>query len=153
MFAQCVEFMEAKFKKYWQRVSPLYCVAAVIDHRVKLQGVKYMINRISSRLRVTSDIITTDTIRSNMSKLYDAYNEKYGGSHSFAPTPSNPVRSYHPAHHRKKMMNLHGFGFDNLSSSYTHSELENYCEINFSACFDVGQDGLLGFSNFDLLSF
>ena len=88
MFAQRVELMEAKFKKYWQRVPPLYCAATVLDPRVKLQGVEYMINGISSRLFVTSDMITIDTVKFDMSSLCDTYSERYAGSHSSTPAPS-----------------------------------------------------------------
>ena len=50
-------------------------------------------------------------------------------------------------------MNLHGIGFGSSSSSYTRSELENYYETNFSACFAIGPDGHHDFTNFDLLLF
>ena len=153
MFAQCVEFMEAKFKKYWQRVPPLYCAAAVLDPRVKLQGVEYMINGISSRLSVTSDMITIDTVKSDMSKLYDAYSERYRGSHSSAPAPSVSSATVPSGSSWEEMMTLYGIGFGSSSSSYTRSELENYYETNFSACFAIGQDGRHDFTNFDLLLF
>ena len=53
----------------------------------------------------------------------------------------------------EEMMNFHGIDFGSSSSSYTRSELENYYETNFSACFAIGPDGRHDFTNFDLLLF
>ena len=74
-----------------------------------------MINGISSRLSVTSDMITIDTVKSDISKLYDAYSERYGGSHSSAPAPSVSNATVPSGSSWEEMMNLHGIGFDSSS--------------------------------------
>ena len=58
--------MKAKFKKYWQRIPPLYCIAAVLDPRVKLQGVDYLLKGIGKKLQVVSDIINIENIKTNI---------------------------------------------------------------------------------------
>ena len=110
-----------------------------------------MINGISSKLFVTSDMIRIDTVKSDMSKLYDAYSERYGGSHSSAPAPSVYSATIPSGSSWEEMMNLHVIDFGSSSSSYTRSELENYYEINFSACFAIRLDGRHDFTNFDIL--
>ena len=86
-----------------------------------------------------------------MSKLYDAYSERYGGSHSSAHAPSVSSATVPSGSSWEEMMTLYGIGFGSSSSSYTRSELENYYETNFSACFSIGPDGRHDFTNFVLL--
>ena len=50
IFAEAVASIEAKFKKYWEKVSGLYCLAAVLDLRMKLTGVESLIRGIVEKL-------------------------------------------------------------------------------------------------------
>ena len=36
LYQTTVEFMEVKFKKYWEHVLPLYSIVVVLDPKVKL---------------------------------------------------------------------------------------------------------------------
>ena len=117
LFKTTVEFMEAKFKKYWQRVPPLYCIAAVLDPRVKLQGVAYLIKGIGEKLCVVSDLINIEHIKTHMSIRFNAYNEKFGGTHVVSPIPSASNTTPPSGSSWEVMMNLPGFGFGTSSSS------------------------------------
>ena len=46
LFQTIVKFMKVKFKKYWEHILSLYCIATVLDPKVKLQSVDYLLNGI-----------------------------------------------------------------------------------------------------------
>lgn len=43
--------MENKFKKYWQKIQPLYGVAIVIDPSVKVQGVEWLLKSVAEHVQ------------------------------------------------------------------------------------------------------
>ena len=50
IFAEVVASMGAKFKKYWEKIPGLYCLATVLDPRMKLTGVESLIQGIAEKL-------------------------------------------------------------------------------------------------------
>ena len=77
-----------KFKKYWEHISLLYCIRDVLDPKIKLQGVDYLPKGIVEKLQVSSNIINIQNVKTNMKIIFNAYNEKYGGTHVVSPPPS-----------------------------------------------------------------
>ena len=143
IFSATVAFMENKFKKYWQKVPFLYCVAAALDPRMKLHGVDSLLRGIAEKLPVQGDeVITIQDVRAQMSRMFESYNRKYGGSSTTSSTTTSSCIISPSSASWQNIMNTSSYSYSSSSSS-SRSELENYYETNFSAFF----------TNFDLLNF
>ena len=46
--------MEEKFSQYWTAAPLTFCIAAVLDPRLKLQGVETFLNKINSNMNTTN---------------------------------------------------------------------------------------------------
>ena len=149
MFAKAVASMETKFKKYWEKVPALYCLAAVLDPRMKLTGVESLIRGIAEKLCFQLTYSIQD-IRTRMVRMFNSYNEKYGASPTTLSTSTYPITDVGYASWQTVLSNP---AFSHAApSSSARSELENYFEINFSA-FYTTSTGTIDFVNFDLLNF
>ena len=134
VFRSIVAFMEDKLKRYWQKIPPLYYVAVVLDPRVKLQGVDFLMQGIAKKLQVASNIITNNDVKTRMIAMFDCYNRNYRGS---SGTSSRPATfNIIPPSGSSWQEIMKNPCFSLLSSlSSTHCELENYYDTNFSAHF------------------
>jgi len=80
--------MEEKFSQYWM-VAPLtFCIAAVLDPRLKLQGVETLLNEINSNMN-TTNINDITKIKADLEVLVVEYATRLG--RSIAPiVPTGP---------------------------------------------------------------
>ena len=81
----CVQ-MENSFLKYWKTISPLYCLAASMDPRVKVEGVKNILNFIVICMNQPFEL--ESKIYKQLNNLYKYYENKYGSASSSTITPS-----------------------------------------------------------------
>ena len=113
-----------------------------------------MLKGIKEKLQVVSNIINIQNVKTNMTIIFNAYNEKYGGTHVVYPVllASNTIPPSGSSW--EVIMNLPSFGFGtSSSSSSSRSELENYYETNFAGFLVNEQGGSHDFNKFDLLAF
>ena len=68
---------------------PLYCIAVILDPRVKLKSVNYLLKGIGEKLHVISDIINIQNVKTYMIIIFNTYNEKHGGTHVVFLVPSS----------------------------------------------------------------
>ena len=119
---------------------------------MKLHGVDSLLRGIVEKLPVQGDeVITIQDVRAQMSRMFESYNRKYGGSSTTSSTTTSSCIISPSAASWQNIMNTSSYSYSSSSSS-SRSELENYYETNFSAFF-TGPDGMIDFTNFDLLNF
>ena len=64
------------FLKYWKTISPLYCLVASMDPRVKVEGVKNILNFIVICMNQPFEL--EGKIYQQLNNLYKYYENKYG---------------------------------------------------------------------------
>ena len=74
------------FLKYWKTIPLLYCLAACMDPRVKVEGVENILNFITTCMNQPSE--PEGKIYEQLNNLYKYYENKYGSASSSTITPS-----------------------------------------------------------------
>ena len=74
------------FFKYWKTIPPLYCLAACMDSRVKVEGVENILNFIAICMNQPSEL--EGKKYEQLNNLYKYYENKYGSVSSRTITPS-----------------------------------------------------------------
>ena len=87
IFANTVVFMENKFNKYWEIISTLYCIAGVIDPRIKSRDMDSLMHGIGQKLNLDLNI-SIDNVRGRMITMFEYYNRKYESTSRTRPTTS-----------------------------------------------------------------
>uniref|UniRef100_A0A5B7AEL5 Zinc finger BED domain-containing protein RICESLEEPER 2-like n=1 Tax=Davidia involucrata TaxID=16924 RepID=A0A5B7AEL5_DAVIN len=139
IFANICKVMEEKFIKYWEHIPPIFCLATVMDPRIKLFGVELLLNGISKNLN-TSLHITIDDVNISLTSIYKTYESKYANNTrntlSLSSSNSDPASSL-LAEYRKQMSSV---------NSSSRTELHKYLETNFTDLFTNEE-----IENFDIL--
>eukprot|EP00268_Persea_americana_P052841 TRINITY_DN5940_c0_g1_i8.p2 TRINITY_DN5940_c0_g1~~TRINITY_DN5940_c0_g1_i8.p2 ORF type:complete len:231 (-),score=19.87 TRINITY_DN5940_c0_g1_i8:180-872(-) len=139
--------IEAKFSQYW-RIAPLtFCIAAALDPRLKLKGIKTLLDEINSNMN-TTNINEISTVKTQLETFYLDYATRLG--RSIAPTvPTGPPQ----VHKGKKkaiwsiMRKSHGSNFPSSGGpSYNLNELTMYLGSDHVPISDDEEDA------FDLLA-
>ncbi|KAK1257875.1 hypothetical protein QJS04_geneDACA014286 [Acorus gramineus] len=73
---QSIILMEQKFKKYFEDIPMLFCLAAVMDITIKLDTVKTIISRISDNVRFPM-VISGEDVEFALTEMYKKYENKY----------------------------------------------------------------------------
>ena len=68
--------MEKNYLKYWKTILSLYCLAACMDPRVKVEGVENILNFITTCMNQPSK--PKGKIYKQLNNLYKYYESKYG---------------------------------------------------------------------------
>ncbi|KAK3218460.1 hypothetical protein Dsin_012430 [Dipteronia sinensis] len=69
MLDPAVVAMETKFKKYWSEMPFLYALGVIVDHRIKLAGLEYLLEFIGNKLSVDY----SDQITDILNKLFEVF--------------------------------------------------------------------------------
>jgi len=80
--------MKAKFLKYWKHVPLLYAFAFVLDPRAKMRGLQNVLDLLA-QCNNMSYIAYFAEVKSELHKLYDKYESKFGAA--------RPARTTHPS--------------------------------------------------------
>jgi hypothetical protein len=80
--------MKAKFLKYWNNIPLLYAFAFVLDPRAKIRGLKNVLDLLA-QCNNMSYINYLAKVKSELHKLYDKYESKFGAA--------RPSRTTHPS--------------------------------------------------------
>ena len=78
--------MEKNYLKYWKTILSLYCLAACMDPRVKVEGVENILNFITTCMNQPSE--PKGKIYEQLNNLYKYYENTYGSASSSTITPS-----------------------------------------------------------------
>ena len=154
LFKPIVEKMEAKFRKCWSEIPLLYCLAIVLDPRVKLSGLGNVLSHIGAHLDIdyTPQVVNT---REKLFEIYAVYENKFG---NLTTQQTQQDQSTRP---KKKFWNFISSHHGSSSSSSTASvmappltptttqyrELNKYLETEFSVI-----DGADNDDNFKILA-
>ncbi|KAK3189341.1 hypothetical protein Dsin_028902 [Dipteronia sinensis] len=78
MLGPAVVAMETKFKKYWSEMRFLYALGVIVDPRIKLSGLEYLLEFIGNKLSVDYSDQITD-IRNKLFEVFSIYELRFGG--------------------------------------------------------------------------
>ncbi|KAK3188899.1 hypothetical protein Dsin_028460 [Dipteronia sinensis] len=78
MLGPAVVAMETKFKKYWSEMPFLYALGVIVDSRIKLAGLEYLLEFIGNKLSVDYSDQITD-IRNKLFEVFSIYERRFGG--------------------------------------------------------------------------
>lgn len=67
--------IEAKFRKYWSQAPLVFCVATILDHRLKLGSLELLLEVINNDMK-TININNMFTIKSYLEELFTRYSTK-----------------------------------------------------------------------------
>ncbi|KAL6179493.1 hypothetical protein ACLB2K_051008 [Fragaria x ananassa] len=92
--------MVAKYKKCWDVVPYTFCFGAIMDLRIKLNGLELILSEIGKNLEITIPMTSTN-IQNNFNDTYNLYAKKYAAasvqisqtSHHPSPLDSNASSS------------------------------------------------------------
>jgi hypothetical protein len=80
--------MKTKFLKYWKKIPLLYSFAFVLDPRAKMRGLQNVLDLLAQYNNI-SYIAYFAEVKSELHKLYDKYESKFGAA--------RPARTTHPS--------------------------------------------------------
>ncbi|KAI8574511.1 hypothetical protein RHMOL_Rhmol01G0360200 [Rhododendron molle] len=81
--------MEAKFRKYYEEMPPIFMLAAVMDPRMKLKGVSLVLGQIGTNLGIFT-LPSSDDVYDLLTTMYAKYDAKF---HSTAASTAAPLTS------------------------------------------------------------
>ncbi|KAK3225350.1 hypothetical protein Dsin_005212 [Dipteronia sinensis] len=76
MLGPTVVAMETKFKKYWSEMPFLYALGVIVDLRIKLAGLEYLLDFIGNKLSVDYSDQITD-IRNKLFEVFSIYEPRF----------------------------------------------------------------------------
>jgi hypothetical protein len=103
-----VKAMKSKFLKYWKEIPLLYSFAFVLDPRAKLRGLKGALDLLAQLNKTSYNTYFVD-VKSELHKLYDKYEAKFGAA--------RPTRATHPSGLTGKRKHAWGKIFGGSSST------------------------------------
>ena len=96
-FVDAVLDMETKFKKYFEDMPKIFILAAIMDPRIKIEGVVLLLDGIASNLDITLPSSSTSDVTLLVKSIYASYESKFASSTTnVAPSPS-PQTSNDPS--------------------------------------------------------
>ncbi|KAF7113037.1 hypothetical protein RHSIM_RhsimUnG0167500 [Rhododendron simsii] len=121
-FAHACIDMEGKFRKYYEEMPPIFMLAAVMDPRMKLQGVNLLLRTIGTNLGITT-LPSSANVYDLLTSMYAKYDSKFrsNAACTAAPLPSS----------RSTNDEFWDFVSSNLGSSTVTSriELDKYLDL------------------------
>ncbi|KAK3219659.1 hypothetical protein Dsin_013629 [Dipteronia sinensis] len=78
ILSTAVVAMETKLKKYWSTIPFLYALGLIVDHRVKLSGLDYLLEFIRKNMSIDYSEQITD-IRNKLFEVFTIYERRIGG--------------------------------------------------------------------------
>ncbi|KAK3221983.1 hypothetical protein Dsin_009008 [Dipteronia sinensis] len=145
LLGDAVVAMETKFKKYWSEMPFLYALGVIVDPRIKLAGLEYLLEFTGNKLSIDYSEQITD-IRNKLFEVFSIYERRFGGIHT-EPSPE-PDRQPLPTSwsilkRRKKDKSASSSSSTTRSAASFGAELNRFLEAQFDA--DENTE------NFDLL--
>ncbi|KAK3205449.1 hypothetical protein Dsin_019495 [Dipteronia sinensis] len=145
LLGDAVVAMETKFKKYWSEMPFLYALGVIVDPRIKLAGLEYLLEFTGNKLSIDYSEQITD-IRNKLFEVFSIYERRFGVIHT-EPSPepdTQPLPTSWSILKRRKKDKL-----ASSSSSTTRSAASSGAELNrfLEAQFDADENT----ENFDLL--
>ncbi|KAK3221739.1 hypothetical protein Dsin_008764 [Dipteronia sinensis] len=145
LLGDAVVAMETKFKKYWSEMPFLYALGVIVDPRIKLAGLEYLLEFTGNKLSIDYSEQITD-IRNKLFEVFSIYERRFGGIHT-EPSPE-PDRQPLPTSwsilkRRKKDKSASSSSSTTRSAASSGAELNRFLEAQFDA--DENTE------NFDLL--
>ncbi|KAK3225516.1 hypothetical protein Dsin_005378 [Dipteronia sinensis] len=145
MLGRTVVAMETKFKKYWSEISFLYTLGVIVDPRIKLAGLEYLLEFIGNKLSVDYSDQITD-IRNKLFKVFSIYERRFGGIDT-KPSPEPDTQpfpsSWSILKRWKKDKSASSSSLTTRSAASSGAELNRFLEAQFDADENM--------KNFDLL--
>ncbi|KAK3189262.1 hypothetical protein Dsin_028823 [Dipteronia sinensis] len=145
MLGPAVVAMETKFKKYWSEMPFLYALGVIVDPRIKLAGLEYLLEFIGNKLSVDYSDQITD-IQNKLFKVFSIYERKFDGvdtEPSLEPDTQPLPTSWSILKRRKKDKSASCYSSTTQSAASSGAELNRFLEAQFDA--DENKE------NFDLL--
>ncbi|KAF7148618.1 hypothetical protein RHSIM_Rhsim03G0138800 [Rhododendron simsii] len=123
-FAHACIDMEIKFRKYYEEMPPTFMLAAVMDPRMKLQGVSLLLREIGANLGI-STLPSSDNVKDLLTAMYAKYETKFRSNAAFTATPLTSSTSANDEFWDFVSSNL-GTGSSTVTSRI---ELEKYLDL------------------------
>ncbi|KAK3229134.1 hypothetical protein Dsin_001015 [Dipteronia sinensis] len=134
--------METKLKKYWSTIPFLYALGLIVDPRVKLSGLDFLLEFIGNNLSIDYSKQITD-IRNKLFEVFSIYERRFGGvdtQPSGEPETEPMQTSWSILKWRKKSSSSSS---TQRSAASSGAELNRYLEAQFDACEDTEKFDLL----------
>ncbi|KAK3189421.1 hypothetical protein Dsin_028982, partial [Dipteronia sinensis] len=145
LLGDAVVAMETKFKKYWSEMPFLYALGVIVDPRIKLAGLEYLLEFTGNKLSIDYSEQITD-FRNKLFEVFSIYERRFGGIHTeLSPEPdTQPLpTSWSILKRRKKDKSASSSSSTTRSAASSGAELNRFLEAQFDA--DENTE------NFDLL--
>ncbi|KAK3212173.1 hypothetical protein Dsin_016879 [Dipteronia sinensis] len=145
LLGDAVVAKETKFKKYWSEMPFLYALGVIVDPRIKLAGLEYLVEFTGNKLSIDYSDQITD-IRNKLFEVFSIYERRFGGVHT-EPSPELDTQplptSWSILKRRKKDKSTSSSSSTTRSAASSGAELNRFLEAQFDA--DENTE------NFDLL--
>ncbi|KAF7151268.1 hypothetical protein RHSIM_Rhsim02G0026300 [Rhododendron simsii] len=123
LVSACID-MEGKFRKYYEEMPPIYLLAAVMDPRIKLEGVSLLLSGIGTNLGITT-LPSSAFVNDLLTIMYAKYDAKFGPNVTRTAAPLTSPTSSNDASWFLLSSSL-GIGSSNVTSRV---ELSKYLEL------------------------
>ncbi|KAF7124630.1 hypothetical protein RHSIM_Rhsim12G0104300 [Rhododendron simsii] len=123
LVSACID-MEGKFRKYYEEMPPIYLLAAVMDPRIKLEGVSLLLSGIGTNLGITT-LPSSAFVNDLLTIMYAKYDTKFGPNVTRTAAPLTSPTSSNDASWFLLSSSL-GIGSSNVTSRV---ELSKYLEL------------------------
>ncbi|KAI8538478.1 hypothetical protein RHMOL_Rhmol09G0107100 [Rhododendron molle] len=116
--------MEAKFRKYYEEMPPIFMLAAVMDPRMKLKGVSLVLGQIGTNLGIFT-LPSSDDVYDSLTTMYAKYDSKFHSSVASTVAPLTYSTSGNDEFWNFVSSNI-GIGSSTVSSRI---ELDKYLDL------------------------
>ncbi|KAI8534491.1 hypothetical protein RHMOL_Rhmol10G0094100 [Rhododendron molle] len=123
-FAHACLDMEAKFRKYYEEMPPIFMLAAVMDPRMKLKGVSLVLGQIGRNLGIFT-LPSSDHVHDLLTTMYAKYDSKFHSTAASTAAPLTPSTSGNDEFWNFVSSNI-GIGSSTVSSRI---ELDKYLDL------------------------
>ncbi|KAI8550039.1 hypothetical protein RHMOL_Rhmol06G0073200 [Rhododendron molle] len=123
-FAHACLDMEAKFRKYYEEMPPIFMLAAVMDPRMKLKGVSLVLGQIGRNLGIFT-LPSSDDVHDLLTTMYAKYDSKFHSTAASTAAPLTPSTSGNDEFWNFVSSNI-GIGSSTVSSRI---ELDKYLDL------------------------
>ncbi|XP_058181412.1 zinc finger BED domain-containing protein RICESLEEPER 2-like [Rhododendron vialii] len=123
-FAHACIDMEGKFRKYYEEMPPIFMLAAIMDPRMKLQGVSLLLREIGTNLGITA-LPSSANVNDLLNIMYAKYESKFRSNASCTTAPLTSSTSTNDEFWDFVSSNL-GIG---SSTGTSRIELEKYLDL------------------------
>ncbi|KAI8538475.1 hypothetical protein RHMOL_Rhmol09G0107100 [Rhododendron molle] len=118
------DVMEAKFRKYYEEMPPIFMLAAVMDPRMKLKGVSLVLGQIGTNLGIFT-LPSSDDVYDSLTTMYAKYDSKFHSSVASTVAPLTYSTSGNDEFWNFVSSNI-GIGSSTVSSRI---ELDKYLDL------------------------